>query len=209
MQVVAFQATMEMMAENFPGAFSGYKLEVIESHQRNKVDTSGTAKAVVASFQQLGLSFQEVGLAPSCRQARALPHPHICPSYWQGSMLADEGCSAHVQPSCSAPVMLPSAVGTQQLVGVQKDIRKVRDASQQKSEMGVPDAAIGGHAFHTYRLKSPDDSVAFEFQHNVCGRQIYAEGTVDAALFLAQQIKSHSKQKVFNMVDVLRAGNMR
>ena len=51
---------MEMMAENFPGAFAGYTLEVKESHQRNKVDTSGTAKAVVASFQQLGLDFQEV-----------------------------------------------------------------------------------------------------------------------------------------------------
>ena len=93
---------------------------------------------------------------------------------------------------------------------VQKDIRKVREPSQQRSEMKVPDSAItGGHAFHTYRLRSPDGSVGFEFQHNVCGRRIYAEGTVDAALFLAQQIKSQSRQKVFNMVDVLRAGAMR
>ena len=59
-QVVAFQATMELMAQQFPGAFSGYKLEVVESHQRTKADTSGTAKAVVASFQKLGLDFSEV-----------------------------------------------------------------------------------------------------------------------------------------------------
>lgn len=59
-QVVAFQATMELMAEQFPGAFAGYTLEVVESHQRTKADTSGTARAVVASFQKMGLDFTEV-----------------------------------------------------------------------------------------------------------------------------------------------------
>ena len=59
-QVVAFQATMELMAEQFPGAFAGYRLQVVESHQRSKVDTSGTARAIVQSFQKLGLDFEEV-----------------------------------------------------------------------------------------------------------------------------------------------------
>ncbi len=59
-QVVAFQATMELMAQQFPGAFAGYRLQVVESHQRSKVDTSGTAKAIVQSFQKLGLDFEEV-----------------------------------------------------------------------------------------------------------------------------------------------------
>jgi hypothetical protein len=44
-QVVAFQAVMELMGEKFPGAFAGYDLRVIESHQSSKRDTSGTAKA--------------------------------------------------------------------------------------------------------------------------------------------------------------------
>jgi 4-hydroxy-tetrahydrodipicolinate reductase len=34
--------------------------------------------------------------------------------------------------------------------------------------------------------------VSFEFQHNVCGRSIYAEGTVDAAMFL------YTKVRIFN-----------
>jgi 4-hydroxy-tetrahydrodipicolinate reductase len=33
--------------------------QVFESHQSTKKDTSGTAKAVVASFKQLGLDFEE------------------------------------------------------------------------------------------------------------------------------------------------------
>ncbi|CAJ1426410.1 unnamed protein product [Effrenium voratum] len=52
-QIVALQATMERMAKDFPGAFGGYKLEVTESHQKTKADTSGTAKAM-ASWQAKG-----------------------------------------------------------------------------------------------------------------------------------------------------------
>ena len=51
---------MELMAQQFPGAFSGYKMQTVESHQRTKVDTSGTAKAIVKSFQRLGVDFNEV-----------------------------------------------------------------------------------------------------------------------------------------------------
>ncbi|KAK9812421.1 hypothetical protein WJX73_009465 [Symbiochloris irregularis] len=149
-QVVAFQATMEMMAQNFPGAFSGYKLSVRESHQRTKVDTSGTAKEIVRSFQQLGVEPFEVDA-----------------------------------------------------------IQRVREAGQQMGEMHVPEKALSGHAFHTYHLTSPDGTVNFEFQHNVVGREIYAEGTVDAVLFLASKIKEKAEQRIFNMVDVLRAGAMR
>eukprot|EP00928_Gymnodinium_smaydae_P054539 TRINITY_DN38292_c0_g1_i1.p1 TRINITY_DN38292_c0_g1~~TRINITY_DN38292_c0_g1_i1.p1 ORF type:complete len:308 (-),score=75.09 TRINITY_DN38292_c0_g1_i1:8-829(-) len=54
-QIVAFQATMEHMAKTFPGAFGGYKLDVTETHQSTKADTSGTAKAVVAALNGLGV----------------------------------------------------------------------------------------------------------------------------------------------------------
>lgn len=75
--------------------------------------------------------------------------------------------------------------------------------------MHVPESALGGHAYHTYQLVSSDGSVMFEFQHNVVGRTTYAEGTVDACLFLHQQIQRGSEQTLFNMVDVLKAGAMR
>ncbi|XP_059077394.1 probable 4-hydroxy-tetrahydrodipicolinate reductase 1, chloroplastic [Cryptomeria japonica] len=148
-QVVAFQAAMEIMVEQFPGAFSGYKLECTESHQSSKVDTSGTAKAIVSCFQRLGVS-------------------------------------------CDLD-----------------QIKKVRDRTEQIEKMGVPENYLGGHAFHTYRLTSPDNTVAFQFQHNVCGRSIYAQGTVDAVLFLAKKVKSNAEKRLYNMIDVLREGNMR
>jgi len=52
-QIVAMQAGLEDLAEKFPSAFAGYKLEVTESHQKTKADTSGTAKAVIASLKKL------------------------------------------------------------------------------------------------------------------------------------------------------------
>ena len=56
-QIVAFQAMMKYAADNFPGAFNRYSLEVIESHQKGKADTSGTAKAMVGYFNTLGIPF--------------------------------------------------------------------------------------------------------------------------------------------------------
>ena len=185
---------MEMMASSFPGAFAGYSLEVVESHQRSKADTSGTAKAVLASFQRLGLQAEEVRL-------------HFCADCVSG---ASERPGIALGSHTGSTAVLQTLLHLSHLlVHLQRDIRKVRDVTQQMDVMRVPDSALDGHAFHTYRLRSPDGSVTFEFQHNVCGRRIYAEGTVDAALFLAQQIREGSEQRVFNMVDVLRAGNMR
>ncbi|KAI3681617.1 hypothetical protein L6452_36419 [Arctium lappa] len=148
-QVVAFLAAMEIMAKQFPGAFSGYTLEVLESHQSTKLDTSGTAKAVISCFQKLGVSFD-----------------------------LDE-------------------------------VQLIRDPKQQIEMVGVPEEHLNGHAFHMYHLTSPDGTVSFEFQHNVCGRSIYAEGAIDATLFLAKKIQSKADKKIYDMIDVLREGSMR
>jgi 4-hydroxy-tetrahydrodipicolinate reductase len=58
-QIVGFQAMMEYAANSFPALFEGYTLEIKESHQNGKADTSGTAKAMVTYFNQLGVPFQE------------------------------------------------------------------------------------------------------------------------------------------------------
>ncbi|EPS68993.1 hypothetical protein M569_05773, partial [Genlisea aurea] len=147
--VVAFLAAMEIMAEQFPGAFSGYNLQVTESHQSGKLDVSGTAKAVVSCFNKLGVSFDL------------------------------------------------------------EQVEKIRDRESQVEILGIPEEHLSGHAFHTYRLTSPDGTVSFEFQHNVCGRSIYAEGTVDAILFLTNKVKTKAEKRIYDMIDVLREGNMR
>ena len=145
-QIVALQSMLTQAARDFPGAWSGYTMKVTESHQSTKVDTSGTAKALVECFQGLGLKFDV------------------------------------------------------------SEIELLREHQGQLA-FGVPqDHLDSGHAFHTYTLTSPDGSVVFEFKHNVCGRRTYAEGSVDACLFLKSQIDAGSEQRVFSMQDILRAG---
>ena len=95
-------------------------------------------------------------------------------------------------------------------------IERVRDTKEQLAGGGVshkgcspvPEAVLNGHAFHTYALTSADGNVEFQFRHNVCGRSTYAEGSVDAAVFLAGRVKAATEQRVYDMVDVLRAGAM-
>ena len=56
-QIVGFQAMMKYAADTFPDLFKDYTLEIVESHQNGKADTSGTAKAMVGYFNKLGPDF--------------------------------------------------------------------------------------------------------------------------------------------------------
>lgn len=56
-QIVGLQAMMEYAAIHFPNIFKDYSLEIKESHQKGKADTSGTAKAMVKYFNGMGIPF--------------------------------------------------------------------------------------------------------------------------------------------------------
>jgi 4-hydroxy-tetrahydrodipicolinate reductase len=143
-QIVGFQAMMAYAADTFPGLFKGYALEIRESHQKGKADTSGTAKAMVGYFNELGVSFSE------------------------------------------------------------DQILKMRDPTVQKTQWGIPEQYLAGHGWHTYTLVSEDQTVRFEFTHNVNGRMVYTHGTLDALLFLSAKVDAGVKGKMFNMIDVLK-----
>ncbi|MDJ0783827.1 MAG: dihydrodipicolinate reductase [Desulfosarcinaceae bacterium] len=143
-QIVGLQAMMAYGGEQFPTLFRGYQMRLEESHQQGKADTSGTAKAMVTYFNQMGIEFD-----------------------------------------------------TDQIV-------QVRDPEVQRREWGIPEAHLGGHGWHTYTLTSSDGTVTFQIRHNVNGRDVYAEGTFDAVLFLAGQVAAGVSGRVYSMIDVLR-----
>jgi 4-hydroxy-tetrahydrodipicolinate reductase len=86
-------------------------------------------------------------------------------------------------------------------------IEKERDPERQRAVWGVPEAHLKGHAWHTYTLESADQTTRFEFTHNVNGRDIYAEGTMEAVRFLSAKISEGVRGKVFSMIDVIEAGS--
>jgi 4-hydroxy-tetrahydrodipicolinate reductase len=153
-QIVGFQAMMAFASTTFPDLFKGYTLSVEESHQKGKADTSGTARAMVGYFNELGIPFSD------------------------------------------------------------KDIKMVRDPKVQKEIWKIPEEHLDGHAWHTYTLTSQDGSACFQFKHNINGRQIYIQGTLDGAVFLNQRVKglqageSPSGQGgIYSMIDVLKHAN--
>ena len=75
-------------------------------------------------------------------------------------------------------------------------------------DFGVPQEGMNGHAFHTYTLQSSDGSVTFELKHNVVGRRVYAEGTADAVIFLANKIQNEDQGQIYSMINVLEDGAM-
>jgi 4-hydroxy-tetrahydrodipicolinate reductase len=86
-QIVAFQAMMEFAAQSFPDLFKGYRLEVRESHQKGKADTSGTARAMVGYFNRLGVPFREDQIAmerdPQVQKTRwGVPEEHLTGHGW-------------------------------------------------------------------------------------------------------------------------------
>jgi 4-hydroxy-tetrahydrodipicolinate reductase len=87
-----------------------------------------------------------------------------------------------------------------------EQIEKERDPERQRNMWGIPAEHLTGHGWHTYSLVSADKSAKFEFVHNINGREIYAEGTLDAVLFLSRQLAKGARSKVFSMIDVLKAG---
>ena len=143
-QIVGFQAMMDYAARNFPCLFEGYSLQIKESHQKGKADTSGTAKAMVRYFNRLGLAFGE------------------------------------------------------------DQIAKERDPEIQASQWGIPQNYLTGHGWHTYTLISADETVRFEFSHNVNGRDVYARGTIDAVDFLHNKVAEGAAGIVYTMIDVLQ-----
>jgi 4-hydroxy-tetrahydrodipicolinate reductase len=86
----------------------------------------------------------------------------------------------------------------------ESDIVKERSPEVQEREWGVPASYLGGHGWHTYSLVSPDQSVRFEFTHNVNGRDVYVHGTLSAVAFLKGKIDQGKKGRIYSMIDVLK-----
>ena len=90
-----------------------------------------------------------------------------------------------------------------------EDIKMFREPEVQRA-MGVPEQYLSGHGWHSYDVLSEDKTVFLGFKHNVNGRQVYADGTIDAIRFLARKV-AHPEHgfrikegKVYSMIDVLK-----
>jgi len=101
-QIVGFQAMMAHAAKQFPGLFAGYSLEIRESHQKGKADTSGTARAMVGYFNALGIPFDEGRIRMErdpARQAEVwgIPPEHLAGHGWHTYALTSADGTVHFE----------------------------------------------------------------------------------------------------------------
>ena len=130
---------------------------------------------------------------------------HTFPDLFKGYALAIR--ESHQQGKADTSGTAKAMVGYFNRLGLDfsaDDIEMERNPERQATEWGIPEAYIGGHGWHTYTLVSEDQTVTFEFTHNVSGREIYAQGTMDAIVFLENKVRAGQKGKVFSMIDVLK-----
>ncbi len=84
--IVGFQTMIEYAACNFPNLFKDYSLEIVESHQDTKKDTSGTAKAMVNYFNMLGMVFTKDQIKmirdPEKQKKLGVPGEHLSGHGW-------------------------------------------------------------------------------------------------------------------------------
>jgi len=81
-------------------------------------------------------------------------------------------------------------------------IEAIRDEARAR-ERGVPEAHLGGHAYHDLLLEDPSGDATLTFGTRVHGRAVYAAGALAATRFLVRRLRGGSRGEVFSMIDVL------
>lgn len=96
--VILLQAALTHLAATFPGAMRGGALSIVESHQTRKRDVSGTARAMLADFGQLGLPATADGIEVIRDEDRAsawgVPDEHLAGHAYHDFVLEDASGAA-------------------------------------------------------------------------------------------------------------------
>lgn len=115
--VVMVQAMVEYAAKNFPNALEGFSLKIVESHQKGKADTSGTAKAMVKSFNDLGIPFtldqiQMIREPDFQREILGIPEEHLLGHGWHRYLLISQDKSMTLEFTHNVNGRQPYTEGT-------------------------------------------------------------------------------------------------
>lgn len=200
-QIVALQEVVRDFAEQNLGVLRHYDLEIHESHQKGKADTSGTAKAMMKYFGAMGISAEEQFLT-KFRTETDYKELGIPEEHWGG-----HGWHTYsLYPGENADPRLVSDFG-------ETLFNFLRDSPVFDSYLAHSGNTPRNRTFSRLSL---DEAVFFEvvygfhngelsLTHNVNGRSVYADGTMDAIRFLHERIQEGRKGEVYSMIDVLNA----
>ncbi len=220
-QIVALQDTIDTFSNENEGILEGRNLVVYESHQKGKVDTSGTARAMVRYFKRLGMIFDESMIEPertTSEQIRiGVPKSALKGHAWHTYVITSEKGQFDLFLEEFGDCIKDFLVNDSNKIfqnyrlkgGARKDL-----LLEEKMEMNLDRVldrfGLGDRIeipYNNFQRISNDKTVGFSMhssldgstliiEHNVNGRSIYAKGTMDAVDFLQEKIRSGERGKV-------------
>jgi 4-hydroxy-tetrahydrodipicolinate reductase len=195
-QIVALQAFMEGYAREHAGKFEGYELVIIESHQKRKADTSGTAKAMAGYFNQLGIDFKIEDIEkirdPELQRELGIPEEYLDAHGWHTYEIEAQGSNTPLR-------LFKKAVS----IFLAED-KAFADYSLNRYSGGLerisPDRTV------VFQVNLEDNNRNLSMSHNVNGRDIYGLGNLGAVRFEIRKVQAGEKGIAYSMIDVMREG---
>jgi 4-hydroxy-tetrahydrodipicolinate reductase len=195
-EVAGLQYLMQKMVEKYPGALDGYKLQVTESHQKGKVDTSGTARAMVGYVNALGIPFNIEDIVklrdnPEEQIAFGVPEEHLGAHGWHTYTFTpkikktDE--AVHAFGILVRYLMAPTII----------------DFARFDKLLDSDFIGVTSKEGDLYLQVSQEDDVV-TLKHNINGRRPYVAGTMEAIRFLDKQ-PPFREDNLYSMADILES----
>lgn len=216
-QIVAFQRFMETYASQHSDSLKGCRLQIVESHQQGKVDTSGTAKAMVKYFNQLGIPYSSEGIEIfsldeidfAARQGKVAMIRN--PELQRKIRVPEEHLKGHGWHTYK---IYPGKGDRGPLLSLFERLKDFLVHNKSFESYGTYGDSYLSTPFSALVRRSSDNNVELTvglkehcdelyIVHNVNGRSIYAQGTLDAIRFLDRKVKAGEKGKTYSMIDVL------
>lgn len=213
-QIVALQSFLELFAKIYQGTFKGYTLDIRESHQQGKKDTSGTARAMLRYFQRLGIPMDEKLIDAVDKFKMEKPADITL------SLGYDSTFTMIREPETQLILGIPKEhLGghgwhTYALSSPERCEMPLMDLKNGFKTFFASSPAFEGYDCETMSATSRDKTVFLAAEsteytdlsviHNISGRQVYADGVIDALRFLTERIRQGEKGRVCTMSDVLK-----
>ena len=204
--IVAFQEFMRDYSARKKGSLEGSYLDITESHQSTKKDTSGTAKVMINYFDVLGIPFEKKQIV-MLRDEKDYIRIEIPEKYFDAH-------GWHMYRINSKDSRRPKNLNNlsesfYDFLSMSPVFKGYKEKYNQRE--GIKDLwRISDDEEGTVRIGMKYDSVlnSLKMFHIVYGRDVYASGTLDAIRFLNNRVyKDNQRGKVYSMTNVINDGN--
>jgi len=194
-QIVALQAFIEDFSVKNENTMQDYRLEVRESHQQGKKDTSGTAKAMISYFNRLGIPFRVEDIVmirdPEMQRKMGVPEEYLSGHGWHTYKIWTD-TETKTQPLDELKSEFHQFFNNSSAFN---GCTRLLEHPYMKAESLDGNVLVMAH-------DSGDNELIIT--HNINGRQVYADSTIDAIRFLTRKVEAGIRGEVYSMIDVLR-----